>query len=571
MNIKEIKEIKNYRNLSGCSISFDKSFNYIIGENNIGKTNILELLNSIFSLGKFRDTDFCDVTQPIKIIFTLEYDDSSIGFFEDNFDVYMGNTITLIAEQDVVDGRISYYHDTPNLTPISYSNIRKINILYYFAQRMPSREVDFKKSKGSGKVLNYLISQGLKEAGLEESDVITRSNIDSIISNINNYISSINAITGDSLNAYLDPSVDKLVSRLLVLGDEDGRELSVLGEGVQYSFNIILQVIETIYNAKISRKAEEFSERLVWDGEKKFFPIIMLLDEPEIHQHPYKQRNLMKKIEGILNNDNHDFLRLLKELFDIDGLSGQIFIATHSPNILQNNYKQFVRLYEDYDTNKLQIISGCNIDLDGKLYKHLLHNYIYLKEAMFSKKIVFVEGDSENGALPVFVKRKGFDLDENSVGVVKLDGADSVLYYMELYRKFGMKTYAIIDRDKSNSYGGEKNVFFTTENDYEEDVYESFELHDYLMCCKKLDMLQSMITFIKQRFPDVNVSIFCDDPHSLQVEPSDAKAIMQECKSSQLNKLRGSKNACKGALLAEYVTVIPSSFDRLIDKLADEV
>ena len=55
MHIKEIKKIDNYRNLSGQSMIFDNSLNYIIGENNVGKTNILELLNIILSIGKFSE------------------------------------------------------------------------------------------------------------------------------------------------------------------------------------------------------------------------------------------------------------------------------------------------------------------------------------------------------------------------------------------------------------------------------------------------------------------------------------------------------------------------------------
>lgn len=38
----------------------------------------------------------------------------------------------------------------------------------------------------------------------------------------------------------LKQEVDKLVCRLLGLGDESGRELSSLGEGVQYAFNILV-------------------------------------------------------------------------------------------------------------------------------------------------------------------------------------------------------------------------------------------------------------------------------------------------------------------------------------------
>ena len=571
MNIKGISEISNYRNMSGCSISFDKSLNYIIGENNIGKTNFLELINSIFSVGKFIESDFFNVMEPIRIVFTLEYDDASVGFFEDNFDVDDNYSITIVAEQDIVDGRISYYHNTPNMTPINFSTIKKINTLYYYAQRMPSKEVDFKKSNGTGKVLNYLIKKSLQVAVMNESDIINRGNIERIISSINNSIDSINAITGDSIHAYLDPVMDKIISRLLILGDESGRDLSSLGEGIQYAFNIILQIIEVIHNTKISRKTEQFEERLIFDGDKKYYPLILLLDEPEIHQHPYRQRNLIKKIQGLMCNTNQVFLELLKELFDIDGLNGQIFITTHSPNILLNDYKQFIRMYKDFETNDFVVVSGSNIDLDDKLYKHLLHNYLYLKEAMFSKRIVFVEGDTENGAVPVFAKRKNYDLDEHGIGIIKLDGADSVLYCMELYRQFGIKTYAIIDRDKKDKYEDAKDVSFTTEMDYEEDVYVSFELCDYLECCKELDILQSMIGPVRKKISEIDVEAFQNNPSILDINDNDAMSIMSECKIDQLKKLKGSKNACKGAILAKYVTNIPTAFNTLIDMLSGVV
>lgn len=571
MNIKAIKEITNYRNMSGKTITFDKTLNYIIGENNIGKTNVLELINSVFSLGKFVETDFYDVMEPVRIVFTLAYDETSIGFFEDNFDVDNDTEITIVAEQDEVDGRISYYHDTPHMTPISFSIIRRINTLYYYAQRMPSKEVDFKKSSGSGKVLNYMIQRSLKSVSINEGDIINRDNIDQVINEINLSIESINKITGDRINAYFDPRMDKLVSRLLMLGDDSGRELASLGEGIQYAFNIILQIVEIIYSTKNSRKPENFAESLVCEGDKRYFPLILLLDEPEIHQHPYRQRNLMRKIEGLMNNSNQEFLDLLKNLFEIDGLRGQIFIATHSPNILLNDYKQFVRIYKDCDDNELRIVSGQNIDLSDRLYKHLLHNYLYLKEAMFSKKIVFVEGDTENGAIPVFAERKSFCLDEHGVGVIKLDGADSVLYCMELYKKFGIKTYAIIDRDKEDKYSSMENVFFTTEMDYEEDVYANFELIDYLWCCKEMDILPSMIGPIKKRLPTLDVKEFKENPTILQLGMEESSQLMKECKEEQLKKLKDKKNAEKGALLAEYVTAIPSSFNELIAVLSEEV
>ena len=55
--------------------------------------------------------------------------------------------------------------------------------------------------------------------------------------------------------------------------------------------------------------------------------------------------------------------------------------------------------------------------------------------------------------------KEKFNLDENGVGVIKLDGADSVEYCMELYKLFGIETYAIIDADKKERYHSNANIF----------------------------------------------------------------------------------------------------------------
>lgn len=572
MYISEIVEINNYRNLTGKTITFNDTLNFLIGENNIGKTNILELINICLAIGKFVETDFNDITLPIKIKFKVKYSNEEIGYFEDNFDVDDSNSITLVAVQDFVDERINYYHDTPNQTKISMATIRTMNILYYYAQRMPSKEVDFRKTSGSGKVLNYLIQHSLEQSEIQEKDILKKTKLKNIVKNVNRQIKKINTITGDSVSAYVDTEVDKLVCRLLGLGDESGRELSSLGEGVQYAFNILLQIIEIIYNVKTTRKPEDFEERLINRDGKKLFPLFLVLDEPEVHQHPYRQRSLIRKIKALIENNNQEFLNLLKDLFDIDGLTGQIFIATHSPNILLDNYRQFIRLYKSTGTNsQLKIVSGMNVVIDDKLYKHMLHNFIYLKEAMFSKCIIFVEGDTENGAIPVFAKRMGLDMDERGIGVIKLDGADSVKRCMALYKSFGIKSIAIIDKDKKESYGSEPDIYFTKANDYEEDVYDNFKLTDYLKSCKELSGVEPYIPILRREGLNFNPGQFVENPANIEIDDTLQMKIMLENKDRELQKLKQSKNAAKGAILAGYVTVIPPAFQKIINKLIKEV
>lgn len=572
MYISEIVEINNYRNLTGKTITFNDTLNFLIGENNIGKTNILELINICLAIGKFAETDFMDITLPIKIKFKVKYSNEEIGYFEDNFDVDDSNSITLVAVQDSVDERINYYHDTPNQTKIGMATIRTMNILYYYAQRMPSKEVDFRKTSGSGKVLNYLIQHSLEQSEIQEKDILKKTKLKNIVKNVNIQIKKINTITGDSVSAYVETEVDKLVCRLLGLGDENGRELSSLGEGVQYAFNILLQIIEIIYNVKVTRKPEDFEERLINRDGKKLFPLFLVLDEPEVHQHPYRQRSLIRKIKALIENNNQEFLNLLKDLFDIDGLTGQIFIATHSPNILLDNYRQFIRLYKSTGTDsQLKIVSGMNVVIDDKLYKHMLHNFIYLKETMFSKCIIFVEGDTENGAIPVFAERMGLDMDERGIGVIKLDGADSVKRCMALYKSFGIKSIALIDKDKKESYSSEPDIYFTKANDYEEDVYDNFKLTDYLKSCKELSGVEPYIPILRREGLNFNPGQFVENPANIEIDDTLQMKIMVENKDRELQKLKQSKNAAKGAVLAGYVTVIPPAFEKIINKLIKEV
>ena len=572
MYISEIVEINNYRNLTGKTITFNDTLNFLIGENNIGKTNILELINICLAIGKFAETDFMDITLPIKIKFKVKYSNEEIGYFEDNFDVDDSNSITLVAVQDSVDERINYYHDTPNQTKIGMATIRTMNILYYYAQRMPSKEVDFRKTSGSGKVLNYLIQHSLEQSEIQEKDILKKTKLKNIVKNVNIQIKKINTITGDSVSAYVETEVDKLVCRLLGLGDENGRELSSLGEGVQYAFNILLQIIEIIYNVKVTRKPEDFEERLINRDGKKLFPLFLVLDEPEVHQHPYRQRSLIRKIKALIENNNQEFLNLLKDLFDIDGLTGQIFIATHSPNILLDNYRQFIRLYKSTGTDsQLKIVSGMNVVIDDKLYKHMLHNFIYLKESMFSKCIIFVEGDTENGAIPVFAERMGLDMDERGIGVIKLDGADSVKRCMALYKSFGIKSIALIDKDKKESYSSEPDIYFTKANDYEEDVYDNFKLTDYLKSCKELSGVEPYIPILRREGLNFNPGQFVENPANIEIDDTLQMKIMVENKDRELQKLKQSKNAAKGAVLAGYVTVIPPAFEKIINKLIKEV
>ena len=68
-----------------------------------------------------------------------------------------------------------------------------------------------------------------------------------------------------------------------------------------------------------------------------------------------------------------------------------------------------------------------------------------------------------------------------------------------------------------------------------------------------------------------NPADFVADPTIIEIDDVIQEKIMTENKDRELEILKQSKNAAKGAILAQYVTFIPPAFEKIIKKLAKEV
>lgn len=125
--------------------------------------------------------------------------------------------------------------------------------------------------------------------------------LNDVESDINDYMSKITTLMNDSIKAFVSEEPQNFVSKILELGDNKIK-LGDMGDGVQYAFNIILSILDSILELKKNKSDEKFEECLVYSDEKKYFPIVLLLDEPEIHQHPQRQRLIMKRIVCLKNS-----------------------------------------------------------------------------------------------------------------------------------------------------------------------------------------------------------------------------------------------------------------------------
>lgn len=463
MKIKKIK-IENFRNFENIEISFNETCNFIVGDNNLGKSNILNFLNTLFTKRAFAIDDFLDRSKPITVEFQLKLSDEEIGHFKDLFDLDDYSIINIVGRQLTPDDNIEFYHKETE-THISHPTIRAINYIFYDSLRNPITEINFNKNRGVGKFLTKIVKNFLSDKNLIKDQIINNEKIQELLDDINSKLTKIKTMKNYELLAKIDDNIIELIPKLITLKDKQGNELTKSGYGIQFLLLITLAILD-----KLQFIIEQRGDRSIFenkeDGEKSI-SLILGLDEPEIHLHPYMQRSLIKYLNKIINNDNPDFRALIKELFDIDNFIGQIIIVTHSPNIILNDYKQIIRLYKD--ENDTKIISGCNIQLNEQLEKHLLLHLPFIKEAFFSRCVIFVEGDSEFGSFPYFGLQCGVDFDDFGISVIQAGGS-SIDQLLDISESFGIPAVGIRDGDGDNSPAGRDNFFKTQKRDFEDEL-----------------------------------------------------------------------------------------------------
>ena len=467
MIIKNI-EIKNYRGLNNLDIKFNEINSYILGDNGVGKSSILDLLNIIFNKGSFNESDFYNLDDKIEIVIQFKLSDLEIGYFEDIFDTNSDNLISIVALQENINGRIDFFHKETGLT-IPYSKIKNLPFVYYNSVKAPE-EMNFKKSKTAGKFLNAIIEKYIKDYKIKSEDVVDEQKVNEVANSINKLLNKISIIQDLDIAAKLENDAIRLIPQLIGLSNSDNISINNMGSGIRYMSYVFFEILNTIMKKIDNNKEITFINK---DG-KRVLPVIIALDEPEIHLHPYMQRNLMNNVKKIINNEDNNFLELLKTCFDIDGIIGQLIICTHSPNILSNNYKEYIRIFKEND--QIFTKSGIDIAFETDEEKHLLAHIQDIKECFFSNVVLIYEGISEIGSIPYFAQKLNIDLDYLKIATIDAGGKTSIPLIEKIIKNFGIKVICVMDKDDENDLNPE--YIYTNDRDFECDIVNKLILND---------------------------------------------------------------------------------------------
>lgn len=234
-----------------------------------------------------------------------------------------------------------------------------------------------------------------------------------------------------------------------VIKVEDGGFLSGLenvGHGLQRA--ALFSVIEFLAQSTAEQNDEEFE-----DAQSD---IVLLIEEPEIYQHPHKQKLI-----------SDAFRRVCEGFSAATGIRFQIILATHSEKFVDiGNFHtaRIIRKTIEEDVVRHNIsemtLGACSAhfaDLLGRdpmsdeAFRAKLHIFSReLCEGFFAQKIILVEGITDRAILEGVYKTQGRDNVSEGIVIISVDGKTKMDKPFYIFNKLGIPTYAVFDSDANS-------------------------------------------------------------------------------------------------------------------------
>ncbi|GLS86818.1 ATP-dependent endonuclease [Cypionkella aquatica] len=240
-----------------------------------------------------------------------------------------------------------------------------------------------------------------------------------------------------------------------VIRIEDNGFLSGLqnvGHGLQRA--ALFSVIEFLATSSAQPGAENFAEAQS--------DIILLVEEPEIYQHPIKQLVINDAFHVICQNFSAQ-----------TGIRFQIVFATHSEKFIgisKFHSARILRKYTEDDRNR-HTASSVNLRECSEYFAALLNKeamaddafeakmHIFsreLCEGFFADKVILVEGVTDKAILEGAYRAAGRDVRAEGISIIPVDGKNKLDKPFYIFGKLGIPTFAVFDSDARRNEGNRR-------------------------------------------------------------------------------------------------------------------
>ena len=163
-----------------------------------------------------------------------------------------------------------------------------------------------------------------------------------------------------------------------------------------------LCIITQVYLMSISRAVPLEHNVIVDEAGKRYLPLVISIDEPEMHSIPICSGRfciITSSSSTMKTRSSARFSRICSGLRS----AGPLFIVTHSTDSLIDDYRHIIRLYRNKQ-GLVKAACGAGFHFSEEIEKHLIMHFPEVKEALYSRSVLIVEGETEYGCFQHFGK-----------------------------------------------------------------------------------------------------------------------------------------------------------------------
>lgn len=311
----------------------------------------------------------------------------------------------------------------------------------------------------------------LKERTSREFEEIMGTNarprLDSLQNDLTGLLGSYAPDTSVALNWRELPQLEIADPQTDVRLHEDGYAATVdrTGHGLQRALIFaLLQHLSSVRQSEDQTAAATLDDADVSEapaGPPKAPDLIIAIDEPELYQHPSRQRHLSKVLLGLSQ-------------IGIPGVAGnaQVLYTTHSPLFVGLDRFDDVRILRkrpastdgpratsvastsmDEVAQQLKAASQTSNTFSEDTLRPRLHALMtpVMNEGFFADTVVLVEGEGDEAAIHSTAQALGHDLDAAGIAVIPCRGKDKLDRPLVIFQTLGIPTYVVWDGDKDGS------------------------------------------------------------------------------------------------------------------------
>jgi len=252
---------------------------------------------------------------------------------------------------------------------------------------------------------------------------------------------------------------------------EDGFQVPVecTGHGIQRAFILtMLQKLATLHTMVKEKSSKNLVESIYSSTlEDEITPnIILAIEEPELYQHPNKQRYLARiltelatgKMESVtgrtqviycthsplfVNMEDFEKLRILRKEAKQPGMPKQTKVYMADLNTVAE------RLFtaQDHSSNE----SMDRTPYDSATLRPRLKTLMtpWMNEGFFADAVVLVEGEEDRAAILAVAEILGYDFDGMGIAVIPCNGKNNVDRPSVIFEALGIPVYTVWDNDFS--------------------------------------------------------------------------------------------------------------------------